>query len=147
MSKISEQLIELMNEDGYNQTTLANAMNTPRAKISLYKSGKSVPDFKYLVAFIEFFNCSADFLIGLTDYPKREIVYKPVQPFNVRLREILKLKGKSQKSLHEIKNISWNTIHGWLTATSLPSIENLKKLADFLECSVDFILGRTDYEN
>ncbi len=145
MSNISEQLIELMNEDGYTQSSLADAMQTPRAKISLYKTGKSVPDFKNLVTFIEFFNCSADFLIGLTDYPKRDIVYKPVQPFNIRLREILKLKGKSQKSLHETKHISWNTIHGWLTAISLPSIENLKKLANFFECSVDFILGRTDY--
>ena len=145
MSNLSEQLIELMNEDGFNQTTLAAAMKTPRAKISLYKSGKSIPNFSYLVAFIEFFNCSADFLIGLNDYPKRDIVYKPVQSFNIRLREILKQKGKTQKSLVESKHISWNTLHGWLTGKSLPSIENLKKLADFLECSVDYILGRTDY--
>ena len=61
MSNISEQLIELMNEDGYTQSSLADAMQTPRAKISLYKTGKSVPDFKNLVTFIEFFNCSADF--------------------------------------------------------------------------------------
>lgn len=145
MSNLSEQLTELMNEDGFNQITLAKAMKTPRAKISLYKSGKSVPNFKYLVAFINFFNCSADFLIGLTDEPKRDITYKPVQPFNIRLRKILKEKGKLQKTLIESKHISWNTLHGWLTGKSLPSIENLKKLADFLDCSVDFILGRTDY--
>lgn len=145
MSNLSEQLIELMNEDGYTQSTLAKAMNTPRAKISLYQSGKSVPNFKFLVDFINFFNCSADYLIGLSDYPKRDVKYKPVQPFNVRLREILNQKNKSQKSLVEGKHISWNTLHGWLTAKSLPSIENLKKLADFLDCSVDYILGRTDY--
>ncbi len=79
MSNLSEQLTELMNEDGYTQSSLAKAMKTPRAKISLYKSGKSVLNFKYLIAFIEFFNCSADFLIGLTDYPNRNIVYKPIQ--------------------------------------------------------------------
>lgn len=134
-----------MNDDGYTQTSLANAINTPRAKISLYKTGKSVPDFKYLIAFVEFFNCSADYLIGLTDYPKRDVKYKPVKPFGIRLREILNQKGKTQKSLIETKHISWNTLHNWLIAKSLPSIENLKKLADFLECSVDFILGRTDY--
>lgn len=145
MSNLSEQLTELMNEDGYTQSTLAEAMKTPRAKISLYLSGKSIPNFKYLVAFIEFFNCSADFLVGLSDYPKRDISYKPLQPFNIRLRQILKQKGKSQKSLIENTHISWNTLHGWLTAKSLPSIENLKKLAEFLDYSVDFILGRTDY--
>ncbi len=142
MSNLSEQLIELMNEDGYTQSTLAQAMNTPRAKISLYISGKSVPNFKYLIALIEFFNCSADFLIGLTEYPNRDVKYNPVQPFNIRLREILEVKGKSQKSLVDSKHISWNTLHGWLTANSLPSIENLKKLASFLDCSVDYILDR-----
>lgn len=142
MSKLSEQLDELMTEDGYTQSSLAEAMKTPRAKISLYKSGKSVPNFKYLVAFIEFFNCSADFLIGLIEYPKRDVKYKPVQPFNIRLREILKDKDKSQKLLVESTRISWNTLHGWLTAKSLPSVENLVKLAKFFDCSVDYILGR-----
>ncbi|MDE6586352.1 MAG: helix-turn-helix domain-containing protein [Clostridia bacterium] len=145
MSNLSEQLTELMNEDGYTQSTLAEAMKTPRAKISLYLSGKSVPNYKYLVAFINFFNCSADFLIGLKDYPNRDVPYKPVQPFNIRLREILKQKGKTQKSLIEVKHFSWNTLHGWLTGKSLPSVDNLKKLAKFFDCSVDFILGRTDY--
>lgn len=145
MPILSEQLTELMNEDGYNQTTLAKALNTPRAKISLYLTGKSVPNFKYFVALIDFFNCSADFLAGLNDYPTRDTKYKPVQPFNIRLREILKLKDKTQKSLIESQHISWNTLHGWLSGKSLPSVENLIKLAKFFNCSIDFILGRTDY--
>lgn len=142
MSKLSEQLIELMNEDGYTQTSLAKAMNTPRAKISLYKSGKSVPDFKYLIAIVEFFNCSADFLIGLKEEPKRENIYNPVPPFKLHLRKLFEQKGKSQYSFIKEKEVSWNTLHGWLTGKSLPSIENLKKLANFFGCSVDYILGR-----
>lgn len=142
MSNISEPLNELMDEDGYNQSTLAEAMKTPRAKISLYKSGKSVPNFKYFIAFIEFFHCSADFLIGLSDDPKRDIKYKPIKSFNARLRELFKLKGKTHKSLVDSKHISWNTLHGWFTGKSFPSIENLKKLAEFFDCTVDYILGR-----
>lgn len=142
MFKLSEQLTELMNEDGFSQSSLAKEMKTPRAKISLYMSGKSVPDFKYLVSLIEFFNCSADFLIGLAEEPKRETVYKAVQPFNQHLRKIFSQTGKSQYSLIKNTGISWNTLHGWLTGKSLPSIENLKKLAKFFNCSVDFILGR-----
>lgn len=144
MSTFSEQLTELMKEDGFTQTTLAQAMKTSRAKISLYVNGKSVPNFEYLVSFINFFNCSADFLIGLNDYPKRDVKYKPVQLFGIRLRELFKLKRKTQKSLVESKHISWNTLHGWLICKSLPSIENLKKLSEFFDNSIDFILGRTD---
>ena len=142
MAKLSEQLAELMAEDNYTQSTLASALNISHANISLYLSGNSEPNFNFLIALVEFFNCSADFLIGLTDYPKRDKIYTPVKPFGIHLREILKLKGKSQRSLIISTEISWNTLHNWLIAKSLPSIENLKKLSKFFECSVDFVLGR-----
>lgn len=142
MSKLSEQLSELMAEDGYTQTALAAAMNTSRAKISLYLSGKSTPDFKYLVAIADFFNCSADYLVGLTDYPKRDGVYKPAQPFGARLREILNQKGISQYYFIKSTGFSWNTLHNWLTGKSLPSAEKLLKLAEYFNCSVDYLLGR-----
>ena len=64
MSKLSEQLFELMTEDGFTQISLAAAMNTPRTKLSMYLNDKSLPEYKYLVAIVEFFHCSADFLIG-----------------------------------------------------------------------------------
>lgn len=142
MSKLSEQLAELMAEDGLIQSSLASAMNTSHAKFSQYLSGNSEPDFKHLIILVEFFNCSADFLIGLSDYPNRDKKYNPVQPFGMRLREVLALKGKTQYGLIKNTKISWSILHGWLTGKSLPSVENLRKLSKFFECSVDFLLGR-----
>ena len=142
MSKLSEQLFELMTEDGFTQISLATAMNTPRTKLSMYLNDKSLPEYKYLVAIVEFFHCSADFLIGLSDDPKREIKYKPVAPFDSRLRELIKIKKTSQYALIKQTGISWNTLHHWLIAKSFPSVENLIKLKKFFDCSIDYILGR-----
>lgn len=142
MSKLSEQLWELMNEDGLTQNTLAEKLNTSRPKLSLYLNDKALPTFEVFVQLVEFFNCSADFLIGKKDYPERERKYLPVQPFGTRLKSILKERGISQYSIHISANISWSVLHSWFTGKSKPSMDNLRKVADNLECSVDFILGR-----
>lgn len=142
MSKLSEQLMELMDEEGLTQNTLAEKLNTSRPKLSLYINDKALPTFEVFVELIEFFNCSADFLIGKTDYPERNRKYAPVQPFGARLKSILKERNISQYSFQKSTNISWSVLHNWFKGNSLPSIDNLKRVADHLECSVDFILGR-----
>lgn len=142
MSKLSEQLLELMTEDGLTQKTLAERLNTSRPKLSLYLNGKSLPTFNVFVDLIEFFNCSADFLIGKKDYPERERTYQPVQPFGTRLKSILKHRGISQYSFQKSTKISWSILHSWFTEKSSPSIDNIKKVAEELDCSVDYLLGR-----
>lgn len=142
LTKLSEQLAELMAEDGYSQTTLARAMDTSGSKLSLYLADKALPNFKDFVALIEFFHCSADFLVGRTEYPMRETRYKPVQPFGARLRSILAERNETQYTFIKTTKISWSIFHGWLTGKSLPSVDNLLKLAKHFGCSVDFLLGR-----
>lgn len=142
LKNFSEQLAELIAEDNYTHTSLAAAMNTSRPKISLYLSAKRLPDFKSFVALIEFFNCSANFILGLSDFPNRNAVYKTVRPFKERLCEILKEKEVSQYKFIKETKISWSVFHGWRTGKSLPSVDNIVKIADYFECTVDYLLGR-----
>lgn len=142
LSKLSEQLAELMAEDGYTQTSLAQAIGIPNSNLSLYLADKSMPNFKDFVALIEFFHCSADFLIGRTEYPMRETRYKPVQPFGARLRNLLAEHNETQYSFIKSTKISWSVLHGWLTGKTLPSTDSLLKLAKHFGCSVDLLLGR-----
>lgn len=142
MPKLSEQLAELMAEDNLNQSALSKAMNTSGSKISLYLSDKCVPNFKDFVALLEFFNCSADFLVGLAEYPKRDTVYKPVQSFGKRLQDLLKIKETSQYEFIKQTKISWSIFYNWLIEKSLPSIDNLLKVARYFDCTLDYLLGR-----
>lgn len=142
MSKLSEQLGELMIEDGLSQKSLAEKLNTSRPKLSLYLNDKALPTFKIFIELIEYFNCSADFLIGLKDYPERDRKYLPVQPFGARLKSVLKERGISQYTFQKSSEISWSILHGWFTGKAQPSIENIKRVAKKLDCSIDFILGR-----
>ena len=44
-------------------------------------------------------------------------------------------------------NLSKNTLSSMLSGGSTPKSENLAKIADYLDCSVDYLLGRTDNPN
>ncbi len=55
LSKLSENLQELMSERGLTQTSLAEAMHTCSSKISSYLTEKRAPNYDTFVGFIEFF--------------------------------------------------------------------------------------------
>ena len=142
LSKLSENLQELMYERGLTQTSLAEAMHTCSSKISSYLTERRAPNYDTFVGFIEFFHCSADFLLGLKENVYENDTYKPVQPFHERLRTILRKTETSQYLFVKRTKISWGVFYHWLTGKSKPSLDNLIKVANYFDCSVDFLLGR-----
>ena len=142
LSKLSENLKELLNERCLTQSSLAEAMNTCSSKMSSYITGKRAPNFDTFVALIEFFNCSGDFLLGLREYPCEDIAYRPVQPFGKRMREVLNESGITQYLFIKETGISWGVFYNWLAGKSKPSLDNLVKIANYFDRSVDFLLGR-----
>lgn len=49
------------------QNQLAEALNVTQDSISLWETGKRIPDTQYVVALCKFFDVSADYLLGLSD--------------------------------------------------------------------------------
>lgn len=142
LSKLSESLKELMVEHNLNQVTPAEKLCTGRTKFSDILNGKNAPNYKTLVKLIVYFNCSADFLLGIKDYPDEDVSYNAVAPFNERMREMFKIAGVSQYSFVKHTGISWSILYNWLNGSTLPSVDNLIKVANYFACSVDYLLGR-----
>lgn len=59
-----------------------------------------------------------------------------------KIKMITKSKNISMKKLLEEVGLGFNTMSNM--KTSMPKADNLAKIADYLDCSVDFLLGRTD---
>ena len=59
-----------------------------------------------------------------------------------RIRTMAKARGVSVKKLLEDVGLGFNTMSNM--KTSMPKADNLAKIADYLDCSVDYLLGRTD---
>ena len=59
----------------------------------------------------------------------------------MKLHELRRAKNLTQTDIARIMNLSPNTISGWENGKADPSIANLKKLCDVLDCSADELLG------
>ena len=58
----------------------------------------------------------------------------------VRISEL----NLTAKKVSDATGISTGNLSDWKKGRCLPSAEKLEKLADCLDCSVDYLLGRTD---
>ena len=61
-----------------------------------------------------------------------------------RIKELCKLKGSSVSKMLEVCNIRKSLIYDLEKRNASPSIEVIGQSADYLNCSGDYLFGRTD---
>lgn len=61
-----------------------------------------------------------------------------------RIKFLAKQKKIQIKTMLEDCGLSKNMLSSMLSGGSIPKSENLAKIADYLDCSVDYLLGRTE---
>lgn len=142
LSKLPERLKELMFDKGVNAPKLAKELSIGSNTITRYLQGTSTPNFPIFIKLLEYFNCSADFLLGLDEQPLYESAFAPVAPFGEQLRNALSSCNVTQYALQKKTGISWNNLHKWLKGDRLPYPDSLVKIASAMDCSVDYLLGR-----
>lgn len=59
-----------------------------------------------------------------------------------KIKALAKEQNVSMKQLLVDVGLGFNTMSNM--KTSMPKADNLAKIADYLDCSVDYLLGRTD---
>ena len=64
--------------------------------------------------------------------------------FAEKLYELLAEKGLNRKQFAEKCGIPYPTVVGWTNLNRLPDYSALLKLADFFDCSVDYLMSRQD---
>lgn len=61
------------------------------------------------------------------------------------LNDLLEESNLNRKQFAEKSGIPYPTIIGWTTHNRLPDYTALIKIADYFNCSVDYLTGRQDY--
>lgn len=61
-----------------------------------------------------------------------------------KLKELRKIKNLNQTKVANNLGVQYYTLGKWEQGRAEPSIEDLHKLADFFDCSVDYLIGRED---
>lgn len=61
-----------------------------------------------------------------------------------RIKDLMKSEKLTQMQLARALGIGQSSVSDWINAKSEPSIENLWKLADFFDVSIDYLIGRKE---
>lgn len=61
-----------------------------------------------------------------------------------RIKDLMKSEKLTQMQLAHALEVGQSSISDWLNSKSEPSIENLWKLADYFDVSVDYLIGRKE---
>lgn len=140
----ADRLQEQMTLRGYDAKRLAEAIGVSVSTIYNFLQGRyTQPDTNIFFYLIEHFDCSADYMLGLTEFPEDVSYFPPLRTYGTRLRELLKTHNLTQQAFIEQMKISSNLAHKWLSNQTLPTVEYLIKLSNFFEITVDVLIQRT----
>ncbi len=140
-SKFAENLCALMSERALNAPALAKILKTDRSNITRYLRGERLPLYHGFISLIQYFNCSADVLLGLSEYSSQE-KFDTVGNFSERLRLVMKETNTTQYRIEKDVKISGGSMYRWLFNQAVPTVESIVKLARYMDVSVDYLLGR-----
>lgn len=68
MIKISERLNELIVEKGITAYKLSQDLGVSKSVVHYWLIGKTTPNAEYIIKLCNYFSCSADYLLGISDY-------------------------------------------------------------------------------
>ena len=142
--KFSERLEELIFDTELPQNEFAGKCGLTPVEISKYLKGNCMPSLSSVLKIADFFKCSVDYVLGIEDQ-KYSTCFHPIPPFAQRLRFLLPHFGYTgYRFCKEAKNISAARYYDWLNGKHEPSLENIINIAEFFDCSVDFVIGRSN---
>lgn len=64
----NERIKELRLEKKLNQKSFADRLGVKQSCISKWERAETLPDAEMIIQIVEFFNISADYLLGIKDY-------------------------------------------------------------------------------
>lgn len=141
LQKFVERLSELLSDREMKATDLAKELGVSRKVISRYLKGERLPSLKMALRMSAYFHCSIDFLLGRSD-TGAEFEPLPLPPFKEQLPFLVDFFKKSRYRIARDTHIDESIMYDWQNGRFVPSVESLIALADYFECSIEFVLGR-----
>ena len=138
----SVRLEEIIEERGITKEDLAKGLGLKDCSM-IYRWIKSVhvPTLSSANAVANFFNCSLDYLAGRTEDFK-PVKAQELKPFGTQFRKVIKNAKISQNNIIKNLNISTHSIVSWLNNKTIPNFSSVIKLANYLNISIDELVGR-----
>lgn len=141
MNKFQESFKELLNEKQINCYQLSKILNIPSSTLNGYLTTKYYPSISNALKMCKYFNCSLDYLFGLSDVRD----YCPIKKYNSNtffdnLQNLfVSTNTPIAKALREMKMGEYN-YYRWKQG-KFPKTSNLIEIAKYFNVSLDFLIG------
>ena len=140
MSVFAEQLKTLRKKNSLTQKELAEKVGVKQNSYANWENGNREPNIEMLVRIADYFDVSLDYLLG----GKMKNI---TEEFSLCLKKLRMKRKLSQKQIAEELKISQQQYSKWEGGIITPNAETLVRLADYLDVSVDYLLGRKRERN
>lgn len=138
MTEFQERLSELLEENNLSRLKLANIINITSTTINGYFNKNYYPTIDIAIKMANYFNCSLDYLFGLTD--KRNKVNLNNQDFLHNFNLLLNENKLSISKAMKYLQMSEYNYYRWKKGM-FPKTNNLVDIAKYFGTSIDFLVG------
>lgn len=138
---IKESLQDLMLKNDLNLVSFSREIKIEYKTLANYAQGVFAPNLKNAIKIVDFFGCSLDFLVGISDEEDFGNYSTPTLNFYEIHKKELKSQNITHYRLTKDTDINVNDVAKWKTG-SIPTLYNLIKIADYLGVSIDSLIGR-----
>ncbi len=143
MYKFREILKDLILDKGLSLRRLANESKVSATQYGKYLKG-AYPTIAVAIRLAEFFNCSLDYLFGISDISNYKKYNKvDLSKFVPRYLDLLNKNNISHWKFAKETNFSEACLRHWKNGET-PKIESLILIARNLSSSIDYLIGRID---
>ena len=143
MKAFTKRFEELLKDKNKNIPQIAKDLDISNtSRIYRWKNGESIPRLDFIVKLADYFGCSISYLIGHTDNLDEENYNKNLPPFNEQVLKYLKKEHKKRYNLKKEKILTSGSDFSIFDRKSIPTMENVIKLAKYFKITIDELIGR-----
>lgn len=141
INDFADNITELMFDNKMDVKSFSNKLDIGLSECYRVLRKENLPTFRTIIKIADYFECSIDFLLGLSPHlSDYKLNYTP--PFNIAFAQILNEYGITRYQLNKHTKIANSRIDDWYHGRRLPSLENIIKLSQYFDCSLDTLLAR-----
>lgn len=141
MNAFQERLQDLLIENNLNRLQLSKIIGISSTTINGYFNNDYFPQIDIAIKMAEYFNCTLDFLFGLSE-DESHITHNN-KTFIENFDALLKERGLPiAKVLRELGMSEYN-YYRWKDG-KFPKTINLIEIAKYFDVSIDYLIGRID---
>ncbi len=143
-ARIANNLKVYMEDERFGVKELSEKYNINKSAIYKWLRQEACPNYDNLLLLADEFQCPLDCLLGrrATDDDYGFVAKSPTRPFYENLNAIMLEKGITEYRLVKTMKASRNKISSWRKGISLPDAKGIFDLANALDVSADYLVGR-----